>query len=60
MPAQAALFSTTTFVDEYLLDDEFDVFDAAPAYNRKPGIGHDLVLCDGMAFDEADDDIDNH
>jgi hypothetical protein len=57
MPARAALLSTASFVDEYLLDDEFDGFDVAPAYDRKPGVGHNLVLCDGMEFDEADAEL---
>lgn len=60
MPAHAVSFHATTFVDEFLLDDEFDGFEVAPAYNRKPGIGHDVVLCDGLEFDNSgDEDMDS-
>jgi hypothetical protein len=59
MPAQHAVshHQTSAFVDDCLLDDEFDGFEVAPAYNRKPGIGHNLVLCEGMEFDEAEDEL---
>lgn len=51
MPAHHAFVSAPAFIEDCLLDEEFDIFEAAP-YDNAAGLAKDLLPADEESWDE--------
>ncbi len=57
MPAYHIPTQVSVPIDEFLLDEEFDIFEITPERSRKSGMVRAILICDEKSWDEFDDDM---